>query len=65
MKDGDDGSPVSEAPIDEDEHPNESERLVEEPDLVTEVSREIESDQLRWDVCQSFFLQRKKKLNRG
>ena len=65
MIDGDDGSPVSEAPIDEDEDPNESERLVEEPDLVTEASREIESDQLRWDVCQSFFLQRKKKLNRG
>ena len=30
-----------------DEDPNEGERQVEEPDLVTEESREIESDQLR------------------
>ena len=33
--------------IDEDEDPNEGERQVGEPDLVTEESREIESDQLR------------------
>ena len=45
--DGDDGSPVSEAPIDEDEDPNEGERQGEEPDLVTDESREIESDQLQ------------------
>ena len=45
--DDDDGSPVSEAPIDDDEDPNEGERQVQEPDLVTEESREIESDQLR------------------
>ena len=38
------GSPVSEAPIDEDEDPK---RQVEEPDRVTEESREIERDQLR------------------
>ena len=45
--DDDDGSPVSEAPIDKDEDLNEGERQVEEPDLVTEESREIEIDQLR------------------
>ena len=42
--DDDDGSPVSEAPIDEDD---EGERHVEEPDPVPEESREIERDQLR------------------
>ena len=47
VTDDDDGSPVSEAPIDEDEDPSEGERQVEEPDLVTEESREIEGDQLR------------------
>ena len=47
MIDDDDGSPVSEAAIDEDENPNEGERQVEEPGLVTEESREIPSDQLR------------------
>ena len=47
MIDDDDGSPVSEAAIDEDEDPNEGERQVEEPGLVTEESREIPSDQLR------------------
>ena len=36
--DDDDGSPVSEAPIAEDEDPNEGERQVEEPDHVTEES---------------------------
>ena len=46
MIDYDDGSSVSEAPIDEDEDPNEGERQVEEPDLVTEASREVERDQL-------------------
>ena len=46
MIDDDDGSPVSQAAID-DEDPNEGERQVEEPGLVTEESREIESDQLR------------------
>ena len=45
--DDDDGSPFSEAPIDEDGDLNEGERQCEEPDLVTEVSREIERDQLR------------------
>ena len=46
--DDDDGSPfLSEAPIDKDEDPNEGKRQVEEPDLVTEEPREIESDQLR------------------
>ena len=45
--DDDDGSPVSEAPIGEDEDVNERERQVEEPDLVTKDPREIESDQLR------------------
>ena len=45
--DGDDGSPASDAPIDEDEDPNDGERQAGEPDLVTEASREIESDQLR------------------
>ena len=45
--DDDDGSPVPEPPIDEDEDPNEGERQVEEPDLVTEESREIERNQLR------------------
>ena len=45
--DDDDGSPVSEALNDEDKDPNEGERQVEEPDRVTEESREIESDQLR------------------
>ena len=43
----DDGSLVSEAPVDEDEDPNEGERHVEEPDRVTEEPREIQSDQLR------------------
>ena len=36
----DDGSPVFEALIDEDEDPNEGERQVEEPGLVTKESRE-------------------------
>ena len=44
---GDDGSPVSEAPIDEDDDPKEGERQVEEPDRVTEEYREIQSDQFR------------------
>ena len=43
--DDDGGSHVSTAPIDEDEDPNEGERQVKEPDLATEESREIESDQ--------------------
>ena len=45
--DDDDGSLVSEAPIYEDEDPNEGQRQVEEPDLVTDEPREIESHQLR------------------
>ena len=45
--DDDDGSAVSETSIDEDEDANEGERQVNEPDLVTEESREMESDQLR------------------
>ena len=47
MIDDDDGSLVSEAPVDEDEDPNEGERQVEELDFVTEESREIKSDQWR------------------
>ena len=47
MIDDDDGSPVSEAPIDEDEDPKLGERQVEQPGLVIEESRELESDQLR------------------
>ena len=47
MIDDDDGSPVSEAAIDEDEDPNDGERQVEEPSLVTEDSQEIVNDQLR------------------
>ena len=45
--DDDDGSPVSDAPIDKDEDPKLGERQVEQPGLVIEESREIESDQLR------------------
>ena len=65
--DDDNGSPVSEAPIDEDEDLNDGERQVEEPDFVTEESREIERNQLRSrrDMCQSFLLKRKKTWNRG
>ena len=43
----DDGSLVLEAPIDEDEEPNEGEGQAEAPDFMTEESREIECDQLR------------------
>ena len=46
MNDNDD-SLVSEPPDAEDEEPNESERQMEEPDLVTEEFRGFERDQLR------------------
>ena len=59
--DGDDGSPVSEAPIDEDEDPAGGETQVEEPDLVTEEPREIESDQLRHRLT----TKQSRKLGRG
>ena len=42
-----DGSLVSEPPVAEDEDPNEGERQVEEPDLVTEEFRGFERDHSR------------------
>ena len=43
----DDGPPVSEPPVAENEDHNEGETVVEEPDLVTEESPEAKRDQLR------------------
>ena len=71
----DNGPPVTEPMVAENEDPNEDERQVEEPDLVTEESRGIERDQLLGrltskqpggsNVCQRPLLKRRKTWNRG